>query len=356
MKRKFSKVLFLIGTIIVFITNLNAFELTYSDWSLEYPLDIDEILIESQDRYYWYKDIETNVKYLLKEDILEKLYDENDVQYFESEELLEKPEEKLEREILEIPITITYNSNDVKGILIQTQNDVQISEIIVKDNNNLTIECNSEFEYLTDGDLNTYYDINNEVYCYFNNKMDANDLAVTIYASNDASKYQGYNYYLINENKIKLYRNCASFKGYFDFTFSINNIFPELIKTEMHYKYVDKLYKTYELEREFINDYYEYLEGYNKDERTKKTFYRYITNDYIIVDENNQIVTDENYCKKEFCRLIYLTNEVNEIIDNPKTYDGINKYFISLLISLILIIIIVKKCRLNKKSSFVESI
>ena len=96
------------------------------------------------------------------------------------------------------------------------------------------------------------------------------------------------------------------------------------------------------------------MDGYIKDESTKKTFYRYITNDYIILDENDNIVSNEDYCIKEFCRLIYITKEPEEIPENPQTYDGICNYIILLTNSLI--VLIVKICHTIKKSSFVESI
>ena len=56
--------------------------------------------------------------------------------------------------------------------------------------------------------------------------------------------------------------------------------------------------------------------------------------------------------------ITYLTEILskNETIDNPKTYDGISKIIILLIISILTLIFIVKKCHTNKKSNIVESI
>ena len=38
------------------LVNVKAYELNYSDWSEEYPTSINQILIESEDRYLWYEE------------------------------------------------------------------------------------------------------------------------------------------------------------------------------------------------------------------------------------------------------------------------------------------------------------
>ena len=82
MKRYFLKALFLFGIMYLLTANINAFELTYSEWSEIYPEGIDEMFIEEEDRYYWYKNNIVNVEYLKLEDIQDKQYDENDIKYY----------------------------------------------------------------------------------------------------------------------------------------------------------------------------------------------------------------------------------------------------------------------------------
>ena len=129
MKRYFLKALFLFGIMYLLTANINAFELTYSEWSEIYPEGIDEMFIEEEDRYYWYKNNIVNVEYLKLEDIQDKQYDENDIKYYTSEELLERPEEYSERIINEETKSITYTPYDVKGILLKSNSNIQISDI-----------------------------------------------------------------------------------------------------------------------------------------------------------------------------------------------------------------------------------
>ena len=113
------------------------------------------------------------------------------------------------------------------------------------------------------------------------------------------------------------------------------------------YKITDKVYKTYKLGREYTSDYYSKLDGYIKDESTLKKYYRFLLNDYVIVNNDGNIVKDGN-CFKETCYIKYL--DYKEEVENPKTGDNIYKYLTSSSILLIILILI-----LNKKSSFVES-
>lgn len=346
MKRKFSKILFLFGIMNVFAMNINAFELTYSQWSETYPENIKEIFIESEDRFYWYKENIVDVEYLIKEDINNKLFDENDFKYYTSEELLERPVEYSERIINETNKMIEYTSSDIKGIYLTTNDSIQISEIDIRDNLGNRIMCNNENNKLFDDDISIYYEMYNELYCYFDEKLNINDFSTFLCMKSDSNNKVTFNFNLITENNdIIYYTNSSFLKSAYYIEFGKNVLRPNLFHSKTYYTYTDKLYKTYNIEKEYINEYYSNLDGYIKDESSKKTFYRYITNDYIIVDENDNIVTNESHCNKEFCKIIYLNN--NEQIDNPKTYDGINKLTILLISSIIILIIIVKKCHMN---------
>lgn len=90
-------------------------------------------------------------------------------------------------------------------------------------------------------------------------------------------------------------------------------------------------YKWYKFENNLIvytDDYYKEYDGYIKDEASAKTFYRYITNNKIILTSNNEIVTDENYCKKNFCYAKMLIEptlvDLSEKVENK--YEGAEIY------------------------------
>ena len=357
MKKYFSKILFLFGIMYLLTTNINAFELTYSEWSETYPEGIDEIFIEKEDRYYWYKDNIVDVEYLKLEDIQSKQYDENDIKYYTSEELLEKPMEYSERVITEVNKEITYTKDDVKGILIITENDIKIAELIVRDSNGNKINCNTGNSNLHNNNINDFVDFNKEVKCYFDEKLSYDSFSTFLSLNDDSNNRVSIKYNLITENDDVIYNNDIYFSGKIYYTVTYDVLLSNLNHYKKFYSYTDKLYKTYNIERENINEYCSSLDGYVKDESTKKTFYRYITNDYIIVDENNDLVINENHCHKNFCKLIYLIKqEENEKVENPKTYDSISNMFILLIISILTLIFIVKKCHTNKKSNIVESI
>ena len=72
--------------------NVYAYELNYSEWSLEYPTDVKEEFIYSEDRYLWYRENEVNIEYLIKEEIGNKQVDYNTfINSEESEPSLEQP-------------------------------------------------------------------------------------------------------------------------------------------------------------------------------------------------------------------------------------------------------------------------
>lgn len=93
---------------------------------------------------------------------------------------------------------------------------------------------------------------------------------------------------------------------------------PVFIESEVRYKWY-----TFEDNRiVYIDDYYTEYEGYTKDEASETTFYRYITNSVVFMDMNNNMVTNESYCKKNFCYAI--TAAEPEMIDMKEKVE--NKY------------------------------
>ncbi len=347
------------------ICNVKAFELEYSDWSLDYPKGINEVLIEEEDRYLCYLEKYENVEYLKKEDINDKLYDENDFTYFESDELNDKPNEYSEREIIELNKEITYTSTDASGfVFVGGGMDVLVSEIEVSNTSGEKIDFTINKEYLTDGVTDLYYSLNDDIIASFNQKVDLNDLLITFHFNkNVRGLYIGTLNTITSDNIIvttndyaidlcqgptcKLVFNKIAFRNY-------NSYLKKV------YKYKDKLYKTYDIVKEYNNEYVKDCNDMIIDEDSKKTYYRYITNEYLVFDIYGNIVTDNNYCVKSSCFIKYVKNDKKDVVDtitNPQTYDPLYDSIVIFVVSaIVLTYFIVERRRLIKKSSNVESI
>ncbi len=90
-----------------------------------------------------------------------------------------------------------------------------------------------------------------------------------------------------------------------------------IVESEERYKWTDGE----DITEEYYNNY---KEGYYKLENDYKTYYRYITNDTVVVDSQNNFVTNLDYCKKEKCYIIKLDKYRNieeepEIPEEPET-------------------------------------
>ena len=378
MKKIFIIILFLM------CTNIKALEITYSDWSEEYPKGVNDILIQKEDRYKWYKKKETNINYLIKEDIKDKNVDYNDYKIITNEEIITEPTKYEDRIITSSNVRYTFKETDVTNIMIRNfyfNDPVKISEVIVtniktneKINYTLDNDLNKLYHYnfINDGNLNEYIRVNNPTILILNldSSYNAKDLNIKIYYKCEGININYFELFFATKRLYGLYYNrthlnkCISNE-------CIINIDYKSMKEQLTfndivlYTYKDKLYKTYDIEKEYSDGYYKYLDEYTKDETDFKTFYRYITNEYIVVDINNNIVTNEDYCIKEICLLMYINkpNEEEKIIEMPKTIDNINYYLYALILSITLLIIIfvlIKKkkifCRTKKISSFVEKI
>lgn len=121
---------------------------------------------------------------------------------------------------------------------------------------------------------------------------------------------------------------------------------PLFIQSEDRYLWYREILnsETNEIEKEETAEYYKELDGYIKIEESMKAFYRYITNNRVFFDGEGNLVYDNEYCIKEYCRSVKLPlkpeEEPEEIIDNPKTYDNIFVFLIISFISIIFIILL----------------
>lgn len=104
--------------------------------------------------------------------------------------------------------------------------------------------------------------------------------------------------------------------------------------------------ETNEMEREETTEYFKELEGYIKIEESLKTFYRYITNERILLDGSRNIVYDLTYCYKNYCTSMKLPSKPEEVeppeeIENPKTYDNIFVFIIVAFLSFVTIFLMI---------------
>ncbi len=144
-----------------------------------------------------------------------------------------------------------------------------------------------------------------------------------------------------------------------------SNIPEVFVESETRYHF----YKMINGAVEYDDGYYTEKEGYIKDEASAREFYRYITNEYLVFNANNELVTGTNYCKKNFCYSIfnnppvmintnskfesdYSETQLPTVASEPVPFTGDNiaYYFIGLLVSLITasVILVIKKNK-NRK-------
>ena len=337
--------------------NVYAYELNYSEWSLEYPTDVKEEFIYSEDRYLWYRENEVNVEYLIKEEIGNKQVDYNTfINSEESEPSLEQPTIYEDRIINEKVTEYYYYPSNMDRIIIDNFSDeLLISEIeIYNKNTSNKTSFDVNIPELIDGDLDSYNSINDSIIINFKNQMSMSDIIIRI-CFNDESFNKTFDFSVLSSDDFKIYNNTFTINNSF-IAISTSNLNYNKIRKETTYTYIDKLYKTYDIEIEYSDDYYKELDGYIKDESSKKTYYRYITNDTVYYSDFYHIpIPDKQYCVKNRCTVVSTKKEVT-IIENPQTIDNIDIYFILLIISFIIIVSVLLIRLIKRKSSYVESV
>ena len=338
------KKIFLVLVTIVLFSKCYAIEYKYSEWSPIYPGEVkDKRFIFEEDRYLWYKEVEKDIKYLKLEDIKNDMkvqYEDYKYINFITPEVPKKYEERAITSRFE---DYTFKNEDITGLSFEKNGDLNISKIEIFDSDKKVTYTTNFKSLIYGGDYINYK--NKNIKLFFDNFNESFKIIVYYNSSEDVSSlisYRSCDKYNVYSKKFIFERcdNCKLELSIKDFKSYVNQ-YMEV------YKVTDKVYKTYKLEREYTSDYYSNLDGYIKDESTLKKYYRFLLNDYIIVDNDGNIVKDGN-CFKETCYIKYL--DYKEEIENPKTGDNLYKYLTSSSILLIILILM-----LNKKSSFVES-
>ena len=338
------KKIFIVVLTLFLFSKCYAIEYKYSEWSPIYPGEVkDKKFIFEEDRYLWYREVEKDIKYLKLEDIKENMKVQYDDYKFIDYITPIVPKNYKERTITSSFDDYTFKDDDITSLDLDVIGDLNISKIeLIKDNENISYD--TTYKSLIDG--NKYINVNNKIIKLYFKRFSNSIKAIIHYKSiEDVSalvSYRSSDKYNVYQKKIIFNKcdECQMVLKVSDFKSYVNQ-YIEI------YKVTDKVYKTYSLEREYTKEYYKFLDGYIKDESTLKKYYRFLLNDYIIVDSKGNIVKDGN-CYKETCYIKYL--DYKEEIENPKTGDNIYKYLASTSILIVLLILI-----LNKKSSFVES-
>lgn len=334
---------FLFGLIIMILCiDVYALNHIYSDWSSEYPKDILDILVEKEDRFKFYREKVVSESYLKYDSKSDLKYDFNHYKLGEMFECSESDSTKEHIFFEKINQTLFFEITDIDSFsfIRKFDGEVYISEIEFYYNGN-KIQYDTKYSFLNDGDTDKYIKIEDDYFIKFYEKLDGKNLSMKIYLKSNDTFKNPFSFKFLAESKFALYDYYIYFNSEgrekilkYDVKSLTGNFRHENIK----YGCRDKLYRVNNVIREYAEDYYVNLDGYIKDESTKKTYYRYIMNDYVILNSQGKVVYDESYCIKEYCLLYYINEEENVV--NPKTGDNYFKYFILLIMSFVVIRII----------------
>jgi len=334
------------------LVNVKAYELNYSDWSEEYPTSINQILIESEDRYLWYKEERINEEYVIRENINNRIVDYDDFIYSTWSE----PSVDIISESEDVEVEEVYDGNEIYGFSFNnftvSSGYFYYSEIeVINKNTNQRIELvyDTQYDFLFDYDKVTYKNIIRNTTIMFKEPQLKDDLVIYIYFKSDSIFNSLRFNYLSSDNNEIFYKTIPVYSTVV--TINSNELNENLTTIVTKYKYRTKMYKVYEIKKVYEEDYYHYLDGYIKDESSKKMYYRYITNDFVYY-YNGKVVSDINICIKSNCILLRFSKKEevidnNEVVENPKTFDNILYYYFLLTISIIFFLIMLHKMGIN---------
>lgn len=356
------KKIFFCVLMLTIVLRVNASLDVYSSWSDVYPSGIPKNVIQSEERYKWYKEEIIDVEYLKKEDIYNKLADYNDFKTYESEELLDEPIKFNDRVIKKEYKDYKFTKDDINYIVLENNNKsdiLGISEIRVFDNSKgreLKVSVDNKYSYLLNGNKNDLHTLayNEKVYINLNEECNSSDVRIFVYYNSSSSKnkltilYNAHkDYPLYQTDKELLY--CSLCEAYNMGITSMNET-SRTYKLNV-YKYIDKYYKTYRIKKTYKDEYYSSLDGYKKDLSTKKMFYRYLKYKRVYYGPNGRSESPDACFGKDSCIILLEEIEYPEIpekIEVPKTIDNFNiiGFLISFMFFISMIVYLIKnKCR-----------
>lgn len=327
------------------------YEYNYSEWSEEYPNGVDNIFIQSENRYNCYKNKITNEEYLKREDIGNKEVNYDDyILGNESELYDEKPIETEDIIVYEKKVTKNYTINDVKGILLDNFNnpdnygDFYYIKIVDSLENKINVNEYEQYKGVLDGYATI--DFKNDIKFTFVNDVDVNNIVLSLYYELD-DLYTTFDISYIAEDGYRIFTYKASIIGENMLTLEgINDFESHFERSVTKYTYKDKLYKTYNIVKENDGIYHNLNDDCDIIDETKKSFYRYITNDYVIVNSSGKLVTSSNQCIKSYCFKVYANKKEEpkkEITINPSTGDSLYYYLILFILSMLFIVLFRKQ-------------
>lgn len=310
--------------ILILIIPMNIYSLEFSEWSEEAPTK-KNIIVESEIRYKWYENIIVNEHFDLFKVNSNHIINLNEFKYTDySLFSIIKPEGKLYREIEEETRAITCESDKFNKIILKDFTlDTNISEISIKNkttNEDILYSLSGDFEGLPEriDDSNfskSSIDVTNEsiLILSFDQEYYMNNINIFMYIIDNDLNIDSFKMiflkdrYPISEKTLIVQTDpmiCFADKC----KMTINHDSSWSIQTEFiekYYRYRDKLFKYYDIERKYLDGYYITLNGYIKDETQSKIFYRYKEKN-IFKNINKRKVTKEK-----------ITN-LNKFLENKK--------------------------------------
>ncbi len=273
-------------------------EETWSDWSQDKPIG-KNIIIEEEERYKWYRnkekvnyirlDDEYNCEYLDKENyILSDWVISYDSPEYKEYRTIENVALEQKRDINLIKTLHIFNiiSSDLVNITeIQLISNKTILEYEITDHMDFSIE---RFDKLDDGvkdEIAIDFENHDKISLTLNNFKKLENMKLEIYFINNnnlisqigiSSGHDLYKYLTFqNITNTNYAIDCDEIvcKLTIDLEKEIKN---KTVESPINvYKYQDRLYKCTNIEQNYLDGYYNYIEGYEKDENSKLMFYRY---------------------------------------------------------------------------------
>ncbi len=364
--------------ILILLVILVLPKLKAEEWTSILPNEENIKIIETEERYKWYKEKIINERYMKDVENNCEYFDLSDYIYSEESEWSKELPEKYENRIIETKENKVLLNNEFNKILLNNFDTVSmfLKEIYVL--NGVTnkfieykiISCNNceTIENLNDKNPDTYVKINGEsnIILELDKSINPENMIVMLmFDKNDKIK-SWKTTYLLNEYKLKwvisyteeltrmYFGGSASYKIPLKYVWNTNHEYKETL-----YRYKDKMYKCFDYEKEYLDDYYAYVDEYIKDEDTSKIFYKIeeLKKENIIIENKEKNKEEAKINTEEIIGAINDEEEYERIAINygnkleEKNYELIPVYIVTLGMILILLVFICRKLRLNLENN-----